>query len=229
MFELFAYPNTYAAGVHWMLHESGAHYRLINVRPTVESIPPQQIDSHFTQASPHRRVPALRLPDGRSLCESGAIALYLADQLNDGQYAIAADDPRRPAYLQWLFYLSSTLQPDIMLQFHPEYYVDAPADQQRLKTAAMNRLQTIWPVLNDLYSDSSRPDSCWLFHNQPTAVDFCLAPVLMWPQSFATSIAQYPALERLQQSIAARPAWQAVAAWHQRQTTLTGNPPCASE
>ena len=45
------------------------------------------------------------------LCETGAIALYLAETFPSLNLLIGAGDPARPAFLQWLHYLATTLQP----------------------------------------------------------------------------------------------------------------------
>ena len=52
------------------------------------------------ELNPGLRVPTLVLDDGRSLGESGAILLYLADQT---EY-IPADRFERAQMLQWMFF-----------------------------------------------------------------------------------------------------------------------------
>jgi len=176
MFELYAYPYTYAMGAHFLLHESGVPYRIINVGQLKSADSADDNNAalaNFKKVSPHQRVPALTLPDGRSFFESGAISLHLADTLCDGKYSVAIDSADRPEYLQWLFYLSSTLQPEVMHQFHPEYFFADRKTQQAFMAASMRRLDDIWPVLDNRYADGP-----WMFDNRPTAVDFSLATVL---------------------------------------------------
>ncbi|MFT4725822.1 MAG: glutathione S-transferase [Granulosicoccus sp.] len=224
MYELYAYPNTYAIGVHLLLQEFGVDYRVIDVSEFgargEESHSYENSDSvSFKQISPHRRVPALRLADGSSQFESGAIALHLADSLCDGEFSIAADSASRPEYLQWLFYLSSTLQPEIMLQFHPEHYFDDTSTQQALKAASMRRLSKIWPVLETRYAAGP-----WMFEDRPTAVDFSLATVLFWKQCFQPNVSIYPNLLRTLQAIEKREACAEVLCWHRREISQTGKP-----
>ncbi len=215
MLELYAFPNTYAMGCQLLLEESSASYEVIDINQ-FDSLPgaarEKAIDD-FKKASPHQRVPALKMSTGEAICESGAIALYLADTLDDGKFSIPANSVDRAEYMQWLFYFSSTLQPEVMLQFHPEYYFDDSILQQHLKQAAHQRLSNIWPVLEQRYAhvDTETP---WMFENRPTAVDFSLLPVLVWPESFPGVIDDYPSLRKLLSAMCERDTCREVLKWH---------------
>lgn len=220
MYQLFAYPNTYSIGVHLLLEESGVAYRVIN--PKIE---PTVTDLSFYRASPHRRVPALILPDGSTLCESGAIALHLADTLSDQVFSIQANSVDRGHYLQWLFYLSSTLQPEVMIIFHPEHYFPDREKQSELKVAANNRLIEIWKILEKEYSQQAkshlptRQGNCpWMFAVGPTAVDFALVTVLLWPECFPVSSPVYPALNAMILALSERESFKRIMPWHQGTT-----------
>jgi len=86
LYQLYAYPNTYSIGVHLLLEEAAAPYKIINPK-----LDPADTDAAFYQASPHGRVPALNLPNGASMCESGAIALHLADSLANQQFSVGKE------------------------------------------------------------------------------------------------------------------------------------------
>jgi glutathione S-transferase len=225
MYELYAYPNTYSIGVHLLLQESRVPYRVIDVSEigALGEKSHAEVNSaatRFKQVSPHQRVPALQLADGSSQFESGAIALHLADSLCNGEFSISADSASRPEYLQWLFYLSSTLQPEVMLQFHPEYYFDDTGTQQALRAASMQRLSKIWQILEQRYAAGP-----WMFENRPTAVDFSLATVLLWQECFPTDVSLYPNLHRTLSEIEKRKACADVLRWHRRESSQTGRPP----
>jgi len=212
IYQLYASPNTYSIGAHLLLEESGVPYRIINPR-----LNPSQTDEAFHQVSPHGRVPALTLPGGTSIIESSAIALHLADSLCDKQFSIDYESEERAPYLQWLFYLSSTLQPDVMLVFHPEYYFADKAQQSALVEAARKRLTNVWQVLEKQYSTKSH-SAPWMFKSGPTALDFSLAPVLMWPECFPTSSNEYPALGAMLSELSERTSFKRIMPWHQRKT-----------
>lgn len=217
MHELYAFPNSYALGVHLLLEESATPYRVINVRENgaLEQTPDEEdgtAAADFRAVSPQQRVPALKLPDGSSMFESGAIALYLGDTLCEGKFSVAAGNPYRPEYLQWLFYLSSTLQPEVMLQFHPEYYFADQPRQVALQRASMERLAEVLGVLEARYSAGP-----WMFEDRPTTVDFALANVLVWPECFPLAAKPLPNLGKTLQTIKERPACQTILAWHQQE------------
>lgn len=220
MYQLYAYPNTYSVGVHLLLEEAGVPYRIIN--PKVE---PSVTDTAFYNASPHGRVPALVLPGGSTLCESGAIALHLADSLCEQRFSIKADSLERGRYLQWLFYLSSTLQPEVMIVFHPEHYFPDSERQTALTAAAEKRLAHVWAILELEYSQQdnsqTRPQDkrCpWMFGQGPTAVDFALATVLLWPECFPGSSHDYPALEAMLKALSERESFKRIMPWHHGKT-----------
>ncbi len=200
----YAYPNTYSIGVHLLLEECQVPYTVINPK-----LNPAITDSAFYLASPHGRVPALVLPNGSAMCESGAIALYLADTFAGQRFTVAADSVERPGYLQWLFYLSSTLQPDVMMVFHPEHYTSDSKQQAELRDAATRRLLPVWDVLEKACSGQ-----LWMFRQGLTAVDFALATVLLWPECFPPALNRYPALTAMLDALSARDSFKRIMPWH---------------
>ena len=203
MFQLYCAQNTYAMGPHALLEELGLPYEL----RTVELFADGQPDD-FLAASPHARVPAL-VHAGGTICESDAIALFLTDSYDEPDLGIAPGHPDRGKYLQWLFYLSSTVQPEVLIQFHPEFYFNSAQDQTRLQRASMKRLNGAWSILNDIYDANT-----WLFENRPTAVDICLGIPLLWPECFANGIEEFPSLHRMRDALIERPAFQRMMQWH---------------
>ena len=59
--------------------------------------------------NPMRQVPVLRLTDGELMTESAAIPIHLADSHPGARLAPALDDPRRPAFLRWMTYVSAQI------------------------------------------------------------------------------------------------------------------------
>lgn len=221
MYQLYAYPNTYSMGVHLLLEETGVPYRIIDPK-----VNPQHTDAEFSRVSPHRRVPAIVLPNGRSMCESGAIALHLADSLCNQKFTVDTHSADRGSYLQWLFYLSSTLQPDVMIVFHPEHYFEDNERQAALIQAAQKRLARVWAVLENEYQllcNSRNRNDPWLFGASPTAVDFSLATVLLWPECFPSSSQRYPMLNAMLKALSERVSYNRIMPWHKG---LIEVPPC---
>jgi glutathione S-transferase len=205
MYHLYSSPNTYAMSAHAMLEEIGADYELIQVDL---SLSPKRRDPEFLKVSPHGRVPALATEDG-TIFESGAIAAYLAECHPDVGLAPPPGDPARGIYHQWLFYLNSTLQPEVFIQFHPEYYFDSPEDKKHFQSASMERLKVIWELLDDALVAGP-----YLLGSQISACDICLATQAIWPEIFPNTIDEYANVRRTVTSVLERPVLKKVIAHH---------------
>ena len=113
MMTLYWSEKSRAERALWMLEEVDQPYQL-------EAIDIRAEDRHdsaaFLDASPLGKVPALR--DGEAVvADSAAIALYLADRYASGRLAPAPDDPERGAFLYWLFYTPSAIEPAMAEKF----------------------------------------------------------------------------------------------------------------
>ena len=203
-YTLFCAPDTYAMGAHAILEEVGADYEVRWVDLFSDTPDPA-----FLAASPHCRTPALSGPEG-TIFETGAVALYLAENYPDAGLVIAPDDPQRGAFLQWFHYLATTLQPEVLIQFHPEFYFPDEIDQGRLKTASMERLKTVFVTL-----DTALTPGPFLFGAQPTVPDFILALQTVWEVIFPEGdITPYPNIARQRDVLCALPAVQRMLTQH---------------
>lgn len=102
----FPTPNTWKVSI--MLEECALPYQVQIVDITKND----QFAPHFLTISPNNRVPAIvdhDAPEGaRSVFESGAILLYLAEKT--GSF-LAADGPARTQAMEWLFWQVGGLGP----------------------------------------------------------------------------------------------------------------------
>ena len=201
---LYTAPNSYAMTVHTILEETGETY---SVR-WVEIFTPDP-DPKLVAVSPHARVPALEHGDLR-LCETGAIAIYLAETFPAVDLFIAAGDLRRASFLQWWHYLASTLQPDVMVQFHPETYFADGDSQQRFMGASIKRLSKVLATL-----DATLTPGPFFFGETRTILDYLLVMQAVWPEIYPGSIDDYPNIRRLVDTITQRPAVQRVVSLHE--------------
>lgn len=106
---LYYAPFSRASRGLWMLEELDEPYalRLIDIRKGDQKRP------EYLAINPAGKVPALRDGD-RTVAESAAICAYLADRFPDAKLAPALDAPERAAYLTWLFYAASNIEPAVM-------------------------------------------------------------------------------------------------------------------
>jgi glutathione S-transferase len=207
-YTLFCAPDTYAMSAHVVLEEVGADYDIHWV--TLFAKPP---DPAFLAASPHCRTPALTGPDG-SVFETGAVALYLAEQYPKAGLVIPTGDPRRGKFLQWFHYLATTLQPDVLIQYHPEFYMQSQTGKQQLKAASTSRLQSVFQTL-----DAALSNGPYFFGDHPSVPDFILGMQTIWGVIFPSGIDEFPNLARHLDTLLGRPAVQRVLAQHKAEKT----------
>ncbi|HLK24748.1 MAG TPA: glutathione S-transferase N-terminal domain-containing protein, partial [Caulobacteraceae bacterium] len=55
------------------------------------------------------QVPVVRLPSGELMTESAAILIHVADTHPRAKLSPAIDDPRRPAFLRWMAFVSAQI------------------------------------------------------------------------------------------------------------------------
>lgn len=104
---LYWAPKTRALRATWMLAEAGVAYERI---PIDVHDAAAKADPAFRRVSPLGKVPALEDGPAR-LWDSGAICAYIADRHPERHLAPAPDSPARGAYLQWLVFTNSVLEP----------------------------------------------------------------------------------------------------------------------
>jgi len=113
MIKLYWCPKTRAMRALWMLEESGVPFERVHI-----DIRNQQAkdDPEFRAASPQGKVPAL--VDGPvRISDSGAICAYVADAYPAAGLAPPIGDSQRGAYLQWLMFTNSNIEPAMAEKF----------------------------------------------------------------------------------------------------------------
>jgi len=122
MITLYHHPKTRSSRFIFLLEELGAPYTIHNVKGGDGAGGKDRANPH-----PHGKVPAIRDSDsGDVVYESPAIALYLTDKFPKAGLGPMTGQPGRGAYLSWLVYYGSVLEPAIMSKF---MNVTAPRQQ----------------------------------------------------------------------------------------------------
>jgi glutathione S-transferase len=95
----YHWPMSRGRMVHWMLEEVGAPYRveLVNMEKGEQKKPA------FLAVNPMGKLPAI-VHKGTVVTETAAIIAYLADEFPAAGLAPRIGDPKRGAYLRWMFY-----------------------------------------------------------------------------------------------------------------------------
>lgn len=140
MYKLYWNPGSAAMAPHAVLQELGVRYELIELNLGQG----QQNDPAYLKLNPNARVPTLVIDDKDVIYESAAICMYLADRHRDAGLAPAIDDPTRGHYLQWLHYMSNTLQPAYLRYYYAARYTTNPAHATEVADKAREELPIIW-------------------------------------------------------------------------------------
>lgn len=159
----------------------------------------EQQSADFIAISPNGKIPAIvdRESGGRTLMESGAILLYLAEKADQ---LISKDENRRWRTIEWLMWQMGGIGPFLGQHLHFTYYKpDASAYAKERYAAEARRL---YEVLDHQLAD-----------HEYLADDYSIADIATWPWIArhnwqAINLSEYPNVRRWYVSIAERPAVQ---------------------
>lgn len=113
MLKLYWCANTRAFRISWLLEETALPFQRVKIDIRDAAA---KSDPAFRTVSPLGKVPALE--DGVvRLTDSGAICLYVADQYPSTGLAPPIGHPDRGAYLQWVLYTNSAIEPAMVERF----------------------------------------------------------------------------------------------------------------
>lgn len=143
MYILYGGRFTRALIVEMVMAEGDIAYELREV----DIVAQEHRSPEYLAVNPAGWVPALITPEGETLTETPAIALYLAERHGLAQLAPRADELERGLFLSGLFYLTDDVEPALKRHFYPHRYVlrdeDAPAMKERSLADALERFGVI--------------------------------------------------------------------------------------
>ncbi|WP_286830199.1 MULTISPECIES: glutathione S-transferase family protein [Kordiimonas] len=181
MYRLFYYPKNASLAPHFVLTHLGVPFSLELVDRKADA----QKSADYLKLNPAGRIPTL--VDGKTvLFESPAICLYLAERHMDACLAPAPGSPHRAKFLQWLMYLTNTLQADYMVYCYPEKHTQDPLGAMAVEAAHSDRVAAAFKIL-----DEALEGQPYLVGNTVTICDYFLLMLCIWaddmpvpPQSF---------------------------------------------
>ena len=203
-YHLYMHRNSYAMSTHLLLEELAIDYSVtwFNVHK------PEEFPADFLQLNPNARVPLLITPDG-PIYESAATMMYLSEQ-HDGQFMPAVNNPLRGQFLQWMFYLMSTFQPEVLIQFNAErYFPEEVSMQQALKSASLRELETLWHIIDDALKPGP-----WFLGEKYSLCDMLFLMQAIWVENQPVELAQFPHAINMMRGAFKRPAIERVIAAH---------------
>lgn len=199
MYKLYWSPGSAAMAPHAILLELGVAHELQRLDPAKgETRTPD-----YLKLNPHARVPTL-VEGEMVMYESAAIVQYLCERHPASELAPAPGTWQRPLFLQWMTYLTNTLQEELSHWWHAEAYVgpDEHCHKPLVETAERN-LDQMWRFL-DGHLAAQGP---FMLGARFSAADIYLTMLARWSRNCAKPANRFPALGRLIETVKARPAY----------------------
>ncbi len=164
--KLYFNKHTRATRPRWLIEEAGLDCEIVNV----DLASGEHKRPEFLAVHPLGKVPALTDGD-RTLIESGAITLYLADRTD---FAPPANTPARATYYQWAFYAVTQLEGPVGRYFYENRKAEGDRSQAVLEAAAAEFAVMLAPLESALRGKS------WLVEDSFTAADVLVGSILAW-------------------------------------------------
>lgn len=148
MYKLYAAYGTMGLPVHITLEALKVPYEIkyLDLAAGEQKLP------QYLKINPNGRIPALVLEDGQVIYESAAILLTLAESHPEAGLSPRLDDPKRPVFLQWMFFLTNSLQASMLNGLYTFRLLgeDAPQDVlEATSKGAMRQVEGYLKVVED--------------------------------------------------------------------------------
>lgn len=196
MYSLYNVRRWGSLAPHLVLEELDVPYQ--NIWMTPETLR----DPGFRDVSPAGLIPVLRLDDGRTVMESAAIVIFLADAHPKATLAPRPGTADQAEYLGWLSFMSSNLYPTLSLIVDPGALVADEAARAALKAGAVMRSHELF----DIIEVKLQQEGPWLFGEAFSAVDLYLFMLAVWAApSEAALHERCPGIRAVCDGVRARP------------------------
>lgn len=187
--KLYYAPGACSLAAHITLQESGLRYELERVDLREHKT---GSGADFYALNPKGYVPVLELDDGERLTEAGVVLQYIADR-NPGTLAPALGSMARYRVMEWLNFIATELHKGLGPLWKPE----TP------ETYRKNVLATVGARFD--YIVDALGDKPYLTGDAFTIADAYLFTIVNWHRFLKFDIDRWPALQRFQARVAARP------------------------
>ncbi|HEY4164373.1 MAG TPA: glutathione S-transferase family protein [Dongiaceae bacterium] len=200
MYKLYWSPGSAAMAPHAILNEIGRPFELIRIDDEKR----EQKSPEYLRLNPHGRVPTLIYDDNKIMYESAAICLFLTERHPEAGLAPAPGHADRGLFLQWMAYLTNTLQECLMHYWHPNYYVDGADRLAECAKKAETRSDQMFGFLDGQLKQSGP----YLCGQKFYACDIYLAMMARWTRKMAKPAVTHPEISRLVRECLARPSYK---------------------
>jgi glutathione S-transferase len=199
MYKLYWSPGSAAMAPHALLNEIGVPVELIKIDDEKN----EQKSPEYLRLNPHGRVPTLVHDGNKIMYESAAICLFLTERHPEIGLAPRPGDADRALFLQWMAYLTNTLQEGLMHYWHANYFVDGADQQKHVVAKAETRSDEMFGFLDGVLARQGP----FLCGRNFYVCDIYLAMIARWTRKMAKPAITHPEIRRLVRHCLARPAY----------------------
>lgn len=195
MYKLFYYPRNASWAPHLVLAEMGLNFELV----LVDRKSNEQKSSEYLLLNPSGRIPTLS-DKNTVIFESAAICLYLCEKHPELGLIPAPGSSERAKFYQWLFYLNSTIQPELMVYFYPQKHTIGK-ETQEIVLAQESRVTEMFSLINQELQGKE-----FLIGSKITVCDYFLFMLSHWASGFSKPPLSFNNLGSYLRNIAKREA-----------------------
>lgn len=188
-----------------MLEEMGLPYEKI----AIDMSRGEHKTPAYRTLNPTGQVPALRLPDGRVIGESAAIAIVLGDRHPEHGLVPFGADPERPNFLRWLLFMATSVYMTYIRFNHPERFTEEETATASIRAVALRRVEECFDVL-----DAAVAGSPYFLSSGYSALDIYLSMLVLFHPDPEALGQRNPRIGALFKAVAARPAFAKTMADH---------------
>lgn len=128
----------------------------------------------FSKINPAGQLPTLILPDKRTMTESAAITLYLADVAKSDALVPAPDAAERADFLRWLIFLVVQVYAPFVVADRAEKFVPDAASAKALAANVQAHRENMWRIVENAAG------SPWFLGARFSALDIFVCAMRNW-------------------------------------------------
>lgn len=199
MYKLYWSPGSANMAPHALLEEIGAPFELIEIDLDAG----RQRSAEYLRLNPHARVPTLVYDGDQVMYEATAISLFLLERHPEVGLAPQPGEAKRGRFLQWMIYLTNTLQEGLMQYWHADNFIPGAERQADLKKAAEER---VWRMFSFLDGELA-VGGPFLCGERLYFCDYYLAMIARWTRLMAKPAHTLPHVNTVIRAVLARPGY----------------------
>jgi glutathione S-transferase len=195
VYKLFYFPENASLAPHLVLTEMGLSFELV----LVDRESNEQKSKEYLLLNPTGRIPALSY-ENKVIFESAAICLCLCERHPDVSLTPSISSGERDKFYQWLFYLNSTIQPELMVYFYPQKHTNGK-ETKEIAMAQESRITEMFSLIDEMLEGRE-----FLVGSNITVCDYFLFMLSHWASGFTRPPISFKNLGPYLRNIAKREA-----------------------